>query len=67
MQHRIVSYDSEDLILVDESDNELGHLSKADCHDGDGILHRAFSVFVFDDQGRLLLQQRGSRINSPAE
>lgn len=61
MQHQIVSYESEELILVDESDNELGHLSKADCHDGEGVLHRAFSVFVFDEQGRLLLQQRGSQ------
>jgi isopentenyl-diphosphate delta-isomerase len=61
LQHRIVSYESEELILVDESDNELGHLSKADCHDGDGVLHRAFSVFVFDDLGRLILQQRGSQ------
>lgn len=56
--HRIVSSDAEDLILVDENDDEIGHLSKAECHDGDGILHRAFSLFLFDANGRLLLQQR---------
>lgn len=56
--HRVVSSEAENLILVDEDDVETGHLSKAKCHDGDGILHRAFSVFLFDQQGRLLLQQR---------
>ena len=56
----IVSSDDEALILVDDEDNEVGFLNKADCHIGDGILHRAFSVFLFDDAGRLLLQQRAS-------
>lgn len=56
--HRIVSSEAEELILVDEDDNEIGHLAKADAHDGGGVLHRAFSVFLFDDDGRLLLQQR---------
>lgn len=55
---RVVSSDAEALILVDEHDRELGVLSKGECHDGEGILHRAFSVFLFDDQGRLLIQQR---------
>jgi isopentenyl-diphosphate delta-isomerase len=58
--HKVVSSESEKLILVDEADNELGYMSKADCHDGDGTLHRAFSIFLFDAQGRLLLQQRGA-------
>ncbi len=57
--HRIVSSEAEELILVDSENNETGHLSKAACHDGDGVLHRAFSVFLFDSAGRLLLQQRG--------
>ena len=56
--HRIVSSESEELILVDTDDNEIGHLSKAECHDGDGVLHRAFSLFLFNDDGELLLQQR---------
>jgi len=55
---RIVSDESEELILVNEKDEVLGFLSKAACHDGHGVLHRAFSIFVFDDEGRLLLQQR---------
>ena len=58
--HRIVSSESEDLILVDADDNEIGHQSKAECHDGAGILHRAFSVFLFNDAGQLLLQKRSS-------
>jgi isopentenyl-diphosphate delta-isomerase len=53
-----VSSDAEELILVDENDVETGVLSKAECHDGAGQLHRAFSVFLFNDAGELLLQQR---------
>lgn len=56
----IVSSDSEQLILVDLDDTELGFESKARCHDGDGILHRAFSVFLTDPAGRVLLQQRAN-------
>lgn len=55
---RVVSSESEELILVDENDRIVGSMSKADCHDGDGVLHRAFSVFLFDADGRLLIQQR---------
>ena len=59
-QGKIVSSDREQLILVDEHDRELGSLSKGECHDGEGVLHRAFSVFVFDAAGALLLQQRSA-------
>ena len=55
---RVVSFDSERLILVDAADREIGHASKADAHVGKGILHRAFSLFVFNSAGELLLQQR---------
>ena len=55
---RIVSSEAEELILVDGDDNEIGSLSKAAAHDGDGVLHRAFSVFLFNPNGKLLLQQR---------
>ncbi len=58
-QHPIVSSESEQLILVDRDDNELGYLSKALCHDGAGKLHRAFSLFLFNEDGELLLQRRG--------
>jgi isopentenyl-diphosphate delta-isomerase len=56
--HPVVSFNSERLILVDESDREIGYASKADAHAGQGILHRAFSLFVFNSAGELLLQQR---------
>ena len=55
---KVVSSESEELILVDAHDNPTGTLSKALCHNGDGILHRAFSLFIFNDKGELLLQQR---------
>lgn len=58
--HRVVSSEAEELILVDEHDNESGYLSKAAAHDGDGVLHRAFSVFLFNEAGELLLQQRAA-------
>ena len=57
---KIVSFEDERLILVDPDDNETGFLSKAECHDGDGVLHRAFSVFLFNSNGELLLQQRAA-------
>lgn len=56
----IVSFDSEPLILVDHQDHETGFLDKGSCHDGDGLLHRAFSLFVFNTKGQLLLQQRAA-------
>ena len=57
----IVSDESEPLILVDEADREIGHLDKGACHDGKGVLHRAFSLFIFNDSGELLLQQRSAQ------
>jgi isopentenyl-diphosphate delta-isomerase len=56
----VVSFDDEPLILVDEHDREVGFLDKASAHLGQGVLHRAFSLFVFNPQGELLLQQRAS-------
>ena len=58
--HEVVSSEEEPLILVDENDREIGHLSKGECHDGDGVLHRAFSLFIFNPAGELLLQQRSA-------
>ena len=46
------------LILVDENDNPIGEQEKIACHLGDGQLHRAFSILLFNSQGQLLLQQR---------
>ncbi len=56
--HRVVSSDAEELILVDEDDTETGFLSKAECHNGTGKLHRAFSLFLFNEARELLLTQR---------
>jgi isopentenyl-diphosphate Delta-isomerase len=55
---RIVSFDDEPLVLVDDQDRELGYLDKASAHVGRGTLHRAFSLFIFNARGELLLQQR---------
>ena len=56
----VVSTEDDVLILVDDDDNEIGTLAKGACHDGSGVLHRAFSIFVFNPRGQLLLQQRDS-------
>jgi len=53
-----VSSPEEELILVDSSDKSIGYLSKLEAHQGTGTLHRAFSVFLFNKKGQLLLQQR---------
>ncbi len=45
------------VILVDEQDNEIGVMEKLRAHEL-GKLHRAFSVFIFNDKKELLLQQR---------
>src|SRR6266851_3652004 len=45
------------VILTDEAGNSLGLEDGARAHEN-GDLHRAFSVFVFDREGRILLQQR---------
>lgn len=56
----VVSSDDEPLILVDDNDRQIGILDKASCHDGNGTLHRAFSLFVFNSLGETLLQRRHS-------
>lgn len=58
LRHEVVSFDSEELVLVDDQDREIGYLDKARCHEGEALLHRAFSLFIFNSQGELLLQQR---------
>jgi isopentenyl-diphosphate Delta-isomerase len=56
----IGSRDNEPLILVDEHNRTRGSAGKIAVH-RQGLLHRAFSIFVVDRQGRLLLQQRSSK------
>jgi isopentenyl-diphosphate delta-isomerase len=50
----------EPLILVDESNRAVGAAPKQAIH-RQGLLHRAFSIFMVDDRGRILLQQRNPR------
>lgn len=52
--------DPEALILVDTADRDVGRLSKTQCHEGGGILHRAFSLLIFNRVGDLLIQQRAA-------
>lgn len=47
----------ENVILVDKTDKEIGIMEKQQAH-VKGLLHRAFSVFIFNDQNELLLQRR---------
>ena len=56
-----VSYSQRLLILVDSKDKIIGYETKEKCHRGDGILHRAFSIFIFNDKRQLLLQKRSDK------
>ncbi len=59
-RQRVVSFDDEPLVLVDSEDRDVGFLDKAAAHRGAGTLHRAFSLFIFNSSGELLLQQRAA-------
>lgn len=55
----------DECIVLDDQDNVIGHENKYNTHrfnaqQPKGILHRAFSVFLFNDAGELLLQQRAA-------
>ncbi|ARV05381.1 isopentenyl-diphosphate delta-isomerase [Polaribacter sp. SA4-10] len=55
----------EQVILVDENDNQLGLMPKMEAHEK-AVLHRAFSVFIFNKKGELMLQQRAAdKYHSP--
>lgn len=45
------------VILVDEHDNDRGVMDKMEAHQK-GLIHRAFSIFIFNSKGQMLLQQR---------
>ncbi len=53
-----VSFDSERLILVAADDSVTGFASKRTAHLGSGLLHRAFSIFLFSPAGKVLLHRR---------
>ena len=53
------------VVLVDEHDNQVGLMPKMEAHEK-AVLHRAFSVFVFNDQSELMMQQRAAtKYHSP--
>lgn len=57
----------ESCLCLDENDEVISTASKLTTHLGDGIRHRAFSVLIYDSNGRLLVQQRSSeKITFPA-
>ncbi|KAJ7532214.1 hypothetical protein O6H91_14G077600 [Diphasiastrum complanatum] len=63
VQKRLMFED--ECILVDENDNVVGHDSKYNCHlmekiEAENLLHRAFSVFLFNSKNELLLQKRSA-------
>ena len=49
----------EQVILVDKDDKQVGLMSKLEAHEK-GVLHRAFSIFIFNSKYELLLQKRAS-------
>jgi isopentenyl-diphosphate delta-isomerase len=55
----------EEVVLINEKDEVLGTMKKIEAHEN-GFLHRAFSVFLFNEQGEMLLQKRAtSKYHSP--
>lgn len=62
MKHHLLN---NNVVLVDAEDVEIGTMSKMEAHRR-GVLHRAFSVFIFNTRGELLMQQRAdSKYHSP--
>ncbi|MFY7810892.1 MAG: isopentenyl-diphosphate delta-isomerase, partial [Flavobacterium sp.] len=56
----------DNVILVNTQNEVIGTMPKLEAHEK-GVLHRAFSVFIFNDQGELMLQQRAaSKYHSPS-
>lgn len=49
--------EKEDVVLITEQDEPIGLMEKQEAHVA-GVLHRAFSVFIFNAKGELLIQQR---------
>jgi len=55
----------EHVVLVDAQDRQVGTMEKMEAHEK-GLLHRAFSVFLFDNAGQLIIQQRAwTKYHSP--
>jgi len=55
----------EQVVLVNEKDEKIGLMGKQEAHEK-ALLHRAFSVFIFNEKGELMLQQRAlDKYHSP--
>ncbi len=55
----------EHVILVNDKDEQIGTMPKLEAHEK-AVLHRAFSVFIFNDNNELMLQQRAKhKYHSP--
>lgn len=55
----------EEVVLVNENDQQIGTMPKMEAHEK-AVLHRAFSIFVMNDKGETMLQQRAShKYHSP--
>ena len=57
MHSPVVSFDSDELILVDRDDNVVGYRSKKHCHDGEGLLHYPVEV---TEEGQLIIDVRSA-------
>ena len=56
---------NENVVLVDRNDNPIGLMPKLEAHEK-GVLHRAFSVFILNQKGQLMLQRRAlDKYHSP--
>lgn len=51
----------EQICVVNRQNHIVGYEDKDICHDGEGILHRAFSIFIFNSWQQLLIQKRSSQ------
>ena len=54
---KIYNHQMEEVVLVDSSGSAIGLMEKLEAHEK-GLLHRAFSVFILNNNGELMLQQR---------
>lgn len=55
----------EEVVLVNEKDEPIGLMEKIEAHEK-GLLHRAFSVFIYNDKNEIMLQQRAAhKYHSP--
>lgn len=57
---QLTATDVEEVVLVDEQDHQVGYAEKVEAHLGQGTLHRAFTVLVFDSKGRTLIAKRSA-------